>query len=444
MLKLKKGLALEDMSLMDTKLEFYDDLVEVIGKARTSIKTKKDRNSGLFSCGFVQDVQSCVKKHTGMSIKEIVEGCPAIYVPTLGSNHVFQKEIFSRYKGQWEGEYNDAKDVLDQMARLKKTSMTGEVNAKKAFVSGIFSTIELKMMMPEDMFEGKEYTDGEIAAIMLHEFGHAYTFFLYANRTILSNQILASLARTYEGSGSSEIRRVVFERYADEKKMSPDRRDALKKCKNPEELSVIYMSQEVEDCQSELGYSLYDVNSCEALADQFATRCGAGRDLASALNKIHIQYGMTDSGIWWGRLIGFFIGFLTNILLSFILAPAVFIALMFITDIFKVFGLIFGPDKRDEIYDNPFARLNRIKMQCVNRLKNDKIGKDEKERLLGDVESIDAMMVKYSDGLRLGEVAAWIFRPSYRQAHKFEMMQKQLEQIASNDLFASAAKLKMI
>jgi hypothetical protein len=83
-------------------------------------------------------------------------------------------------------------------------------------------------------------------------------------------------------------------------------------------------------------------------------------------------------------------------------------------------------------------------MQCVNRLKNDKIGKDEKERLLGDVESIDAMMVKYSDGLRLGEVAAWIFRPSYRQAHKFEMMQKQLEQIASNDLFASAVKLKMI
>lgn len=448
--KTTRSLAMESLMPMKPKPKFFEELVKVIEAARKKVRAFSGERPYAFwsEIGFQQDVHEVLKRHTNMTLFRMEIGDPAIYMPMMSDDHIFMKNTLERFKGKWESTFDPKEDVRDAMVRGAVKSLKAEVDVVSGRVGGFYEQVELHMFMCPEMFKETTFTTEDIAAIMLHEFGHAFTGFLYLNRTLLTNQILAPLARTYEGTDGSTTRQYIFEYLIEEGALSTARVEQLKKCKNAQELTVIYLNQEPQACQSELGYSLYDVSSCEALADQYASNCGAGMHLAAALDRLYVMYNQTDRGYWYARMMMFVMLIAINIvnwikstimsLIFGVLQPI----LGLLMALFMVVVLIFSPNKNDHIYDNPYARLNRIRQNAIERIKSGHLSEAEKKAYLKDVEMVDQVIEKYSDGLRLSETLAYLFRPSYRAAHNFEMLQKDLETLSANRLFVDALKLR--
>lgn len=443
MLKLiRESISQEALNFMRDKKDFFDDLVAIIKEIHADKDVKKLRRSeGWSGAGYKLKIIECIEKHTGIVIEDIEEGHPAIYPPELTANHPFligwRGDILNSFSDEhW---FNDSESVTKVMNKFKKDSLYADIDVVNGKVGGAFKEMKLIMMLPaQHMVSPHIFFPQEMAAIILHEVGHAYTFMLCVARSVTTNLVLSGMARMYEGSISPAKRHYVFERYSKDRKASKDRLDAMKKCKNAEELAVIILNDDIEECKSELGASLYDVSSCEQIADEYSTRCGAGAYLAKALHKFYFFGWQTDFGRYW-VYIAKTILFIIRVIIA---AAGGIFALIGIA--FTLWGLVFGPDKRDEIYDNPYARLNRIKNQIIDQLKREDLSKAEKAQKVKDVETIEDLQKSYSDGVRLDETIAYVFRGSWRDAHNFEMMQKDLENLANNRLFTGAAKLGIV
>lgn len=444
-------LACESLDFQDTK--FFDALVAAVDQIRKKSTMKDSRANTVFGRGDEQLIIDAIKKYTNITIEKIVPGGPAVYIPQLTANHIFnnQDEV-SMWAKRWY-DYNDSESVTKVMNAEGVDVIEGVVDMKRGWVSGVFEKMPVIMMFPGDMLTKTAtftrnsglplaFTSEEIAAIILHETGHVFTTMEYVSRTTRTNQALAAMSRGLDGSIKDEKRRVVFKRIGDIQKFKPNEIEELTKCKSEADLSVIFMNATIRNCRSQIGGSIYDVNSCEYLADQYASRFGAGMHLVTGLDKIYRYYNIIVN-------IYFTIGLL---MIAFRFARILLIGDVFMIGLMVtslLYGAIMGPDKESEIYDNPESRIRRIKLQSVERLKNKEIGEDEKAMHLDAIKVADEVMAGYNssflkDGLKVGEWMAFLVRPAFRKAHNVEMLQKELEKFAGNDLFTQAAKLKMV
>jgi hypothetical protein len=423
---LNRRFGLESIDFQDGS--FFKDLTKAIENLQSDKEAKKYKKKDFYTCKGVKAVVDVVKEHTKINVW-FSDGGPAIYTPNINASHIFyDHEMIEMF--EWEKEAE--KDVTQLMKKLKVNAITGIVDMRNSKVGGAFEKMLFNVMMPYDMLTRTTFPADEVAAILIHEIGHAFTFLEYACRQITTNHALQNLVRILDKSFDNEKRVMLFDQAAKSMEMSAERTRALKECKTAEQLTVVVMDQAVSHCKSELGGSVYDVNSCEYLADQFAARHGAGRALVTGLDRLFKDYGMTQREM----------NFAENAFWVFMLITSA----MTMGMAFPVWALlvIFGPDKSAEIYDNANARMNRVKLQIVEKLKDPNIEGATRAMLLDEVKAIEKCMENYDDELTRTEKVAYFFRPAYRKAHDIEQIQKDLEKLAASDMFVTAAKLKMI
>jgi hypothetical protein len=426
-------MALESIDFQDG--EFFQALTSAVGNIRKDKKSHALSNKNFFESDCVIELADVIKKYTNIMI-EFSEGDPAIYPPALTGNHVFyDRGAVAYYKEVTE--FDDSEDVNKIMKAMKIKVIQGSVDIKLGKVYGVFAQMLLDMLMPKEMLcgvdGGKIYEDDEVAAIILHETGHAFTFMEFCDRGLSTNQAIAGLTRALDKSISADKRMVIFDKAAKQLDLSKERTKALKEAKTEAQVSVIVLDDAIEKSISELGYSVYDVNSCEYLADQFAARQGASKALVTALDKIFKRPLFGGGATMW------FIGAYVAVMVTFIIVSTAGV----IIPVWFLLMLAFT-DKKNDIYDNPYARMKRIKLQNVERLKNKDLSAKVKVVLLEENEAIEKCMRDYQDKLGLIEKIAYFLKPSYRNAHKYELLQKELEDFASSDMFSAAAKLKMV
>ena len=99
-------------------------------------------------------------------------------------------------------------------------------------------------------------------------------------------------------------------------------------------------------------------------------------------------------------------------------------------------------NREDAIYDKNHSRLNRIKIDALQQLKDPNASQQQKQHASETIVAMNVVIKKYSDNLTLIEKIAYVLDPSYRKAHKNEILQKDLENIGSSDLFLFAEKFK--
>jgi hypothetical protein len=438
-------LACESIDFQNT--DFFDELSKTIGEIRKRSTKNDTRSDTVFGRGDEQLIIKCIKKHTGITIEKIATGGPAVYIPQLTSNHIFNNQPNEELWSDYWYDYNDSESVTKLMNAAGVDRIEGSVDMVKGRVGGCFEKMEVIMLLPGDMLARRQsanflFSYNEMAAIILHETGHVFTTMEYVSRTSTSNQAMAVMARGLDGSVKAEKRKVVFQRIGELRNFNQKEIDEMTACKSESDLSVIFLNATIRDCQQQIHGSVYDVNSCEYLADQYASRYGAGRALVTGLDKIYRYYNTVVRL----NFTVFMVITSFKVLQWFLIGNAVALAFFFGFMLIKV---TFAPDKEGEIYDNPAARLRRIKLQSVERLKDKTIGKDEREMHLQAVETADKVLLGYDssflkDGLKMGELMAYMLRPAFRNAHKAEMLQKELEKFAGNDLFVQSAKLKMV
>jgi hypothetical protein len=321
------------------------------------------------------------------------------------------------------------------------------VDINAARLSGLFSELPFTIYLPDWMLHNggeaggmpSKYrlTSEEMAAVTLHEVGHFFTYCETFNRTVTTNQALAAMVKELDGTYDVSKRHLVIARTVDELKLKDVDVDALAKIDKRSILETAIVTEVTEKSRSELGVSIYDSTASEQLADQFASRHGAGLHLTTALQKIHALYGGTNAemSMPW-----------------FMFMQIISIAAMFIPPVcfllipLNIIGILFGGfgDDGDNTYDTPEVRFRRIKMDTLARLKNRSISDAEKKRILNDLEGMEKAIGHIEDKREWREYIATTIIPVYRKYRKTKLLQQQLEQLANNPLFVRAAELSTL
>ena len=385
-------------------------------------------------------VSKVIKHHTGMDITlNIGINQPQVNIPMVNKNNILINSFIRNYLNSSDG---------IKMINESKSAVRGSVNLKTGMVSGIFAEVKSTIDLPTEMFTGSKYTPEEIAAITLHEVGHLFVYYEFMSRMVTTNQMLAGVSKALDNSGTVEERESVLINAKKAMNLTDLDAKTLAKSNDKKVAEIVIITNITKEVCSELGSNIYDFSTWEYLADQYAARHGAGRHLATSLEKIY-------KGSWniSFRSLPVYLAIEALKLLAFVLPVWINVGLGgALTSIGKAIFVLWQDasimlifmDSDNPTYDRPGERFKRIRDQIVENLKDKKLSKEDVEALNDDLVAIDEVLKDVNDRRQwLG--ALWdILSPTARKGRSQEMLQKDLENLAVNSLFEKAAELKLV
>ena len=410
--------------------ECFRELVALFGR------TKKNPTPAVLSDTRVE-YNSIVMHHTGMDVRlNIDEGSTGAYVviPELTNNHpLFSDHTFKLANN----------DGLDMIRKAKKP-LSGWVNPSDGTVGGCFSQIPINVHLPKEMFTAPLFSVEEVAAVSSHENGHGYTFFEYLARTCTTNQILAGMDKAMSNADSQKQREIILMEVAKSVGLKDVDVEELSKTTDSRIRNAVIINGMNRAYASQVGYNIYDRTAGEALADQWATRMGAGRHLVTGLDKLYKNYHNIEYRTTMGYLTleVLKIAFTVGSVAAFAVAPQLFSAGILLGNLALIFTLMdvqeFGEAGR---YDTPSARFTRIKHELTGKLRNKSLSVEENQAILADIDAIDAILSDMTERRQFYTFIADIATTKSRAARDLKIFQKDLEVLANNELLTSSARL---
>jgi hypothetical protein len=351
-------------------------------------------------------------------------------------NHIFIKDFFrDNYYIQNE------KKILKESEDRK-----GTINLKDGKVGGIFSTYKHTLYLNVNtLFNSYSLTPAEITAVILHELGHAFTYYEYSNRLVTTNQILATITTEIQNGKSDPLKRAysfkevglilnLTEKEVNELSNELDTTILGKK------LFKLYIG-EIKSLREKLKY---DETTSEALADNFAVRQGYAKELVTGLDKLYkFSPEKSDFILTWMLAAEFMI--------DFILIPAGLISILinsvplaiFYSAWFMIYFLGSGYiGYQDMTYDVLKQRYNRIYLGLVGSLKDSNLSKDDVSTIVKSLDEIQEIIDKTSVPETIKFKLVNFFLPRGRSIRKDILKQQDLEELAYNPIFVETAKLK--
>ena len=380
----------------------------------------------------VDVLSKVVEHHTGLNVTFNLSNIdPSVNIPNVNKNNILINSFIRNY-------INSADGI--KMINDASGSVRGKVNLNTGVVSGIFTEVKSTINLPTDMLSSSKYTAEEIAAITLHEVGHLFVYYEYMARTVTTNQMLAGLSKALDKSDTIPERESVLINVKKAMNLTELDEKTLAKSTNNKVVEIVVISNITRETKAQLGSNVYDFSTWEYLADQYAARHGAGRHLATGLEKIY-------KGSWnisFRNLPVYLAMEATKALLviapiGLAMAGTAGFGVLLMTGV-----LLMGLDSDNPTYDRPGERMKRIRDQIVENLKDKKLDKEDVERLEADIVAIDIILKDIEDRRQWVGAVIDTLNSSARKARNQELLQKELENIAVNDLFLKAAQLNKI
>lgn len=389
---------------------------------RTNFTNVFDEVRNQFEDLYSKTIQDFTKMTCSFEIEESAFNNAYIEFPKVTRGHPLVQEMW-----RWERElYRDGEAVVN---RSKEFVNVGWVDFKTATVHGVYTKINSRIAISEGLVYNME--PEEIAAVILHEVGHGFYYFAFIGSTVTRNFQLAALADSVYKTQDRNHKVALLTRARKDMDLTKLDPEYAKDVKTKEELQLILVNCERERLRSELGCDLYDFKGFENLADEFATRQGAGVALGTALRKLF--NGTANSSFSTFRYMVFEI-----IKLIYFLVMAVF-TWGVLPIIIILIGITSNPML--DLYDDPKRRLKAIRQQLIEAIKDRTNTKNRTIALLADIDALDEIMVDMESRQTFYE---WIFTnmvPSHRKEWNQLLFQKELEKLAYNDLFRISSKL---
>lgn len=409
---------------------FFKELTEVVAGVRDQLQVSLNN-------AYVEKLDVVIQRHTGLTVHTTVIDSPelnaAMVVPMLDMNNPF----WSIYRDQFpEAEFKRFVSQIQRKNGLMGELKQSEMDLLNGKVTGFFATVKHDMYLFRELLERKSFTDEEIAAIVLHEVGHAFThleaLFLGCTMNLVLDQAWRELTETTDPVQRMAIARSTAKTIGVNEKVAEDAAEA----KTQEELTVRYLSNVFSDVRSTTGASKYEFRLSEFSADRFAARHGAGRHLVTILDK------MDKSG--WGRYqkhrvssIGFVVGEMIKILGYVVLTTGMIIPMV-------ILGWLGLDDPQAKIYDDPGERIDRIRAEMVNALKDRTLPADHQKRIQEDLKQIDALRKTITDRRSFYEWVWGNLTPARRRQQNQMRFQQELERLVNNDLFVKASRFNTL
>ncbi len=449
--KLLRGLSFETIGVQSTK--FFDELTQCVIALRVAV-----RGSDLTVASLPEGraLIETVRRFTNIGISiDDTGGDYGMLTFGITLPHIRNGHIFTTTYGIDNAADLTGRTLESLLKKHKDGFARGSVDIRKNRVDGLFAEIPFLLYLERGILVGDKFTDRGIAAIILHEIGHAFTACEYMARSIRTNQVLADISNALTNETPDKIESIIV-KYAKEQELTKSQKEALLNVQKPEDYVIFAYAISDEKSRQELGHSVYEATSCEQLADQYATRLGAGRDLAIALITFHQffgEYGVINKKLHIAMDCFSFLLTMTWISvtlfsgLSPMLAIIATVSLGVLMSALQVLG---QKQQMYDDYDDYPTRFKRIRSDMVHQLKNSNLNAKQIAMLLGDIDEVDKVMQTALDRnipdktYSVWHYANMFFSGVYKKQFNMELLQKQLEALASNNLFIQAAKLKTV
>lgn len=375
-----------------------------------------------------------VRKHTGLNVEfKVVSDLNAYAIPPVID---VNSPLLSAWRAYGVGE-EDLGSVLVTLKKIKGFSDTlnGSIDRGRGRVTGVFSNIVTTVSVGTGLWTQANLTPEEVTAVMLHELGHIYSFFETLVYSATTNMTISSAAQALAKIDKDEDRLTLVHETAKILGAKVEDPAALaRKGLRKETFAVIFLKASMDsDLRATHGSFRYDMRSSEFLADQFAARYGAGRDLVVGLDKM-----MRAMGVGHRYSLPTFM-FIQAVQVAWLLVFTVFATPM---AILAVLLYTLNPHIENKMYDDPAERLARIKQDLVQSLKDTSLPPKVRQQLLDDIHSIDKVREGVVDRRGLFNYCWLMLTSSRREQYSQMKSQQELERLVNNDLFVKAAQFK--
>jgi hypothetical protein len=432
----KTNLILGLESINFQKLDFYKELSSAFESIRQA-PVKDIHTTGGEENQYEKLISGIIKNYTNLTVTLVFSDVmPCVEIPAVSRNNPLVND--------WIRSFVDSRKGLE-LIKNAGNAIRGTVNSETGRVGGIFAEIGTTIYLPVSMLKGSKYTPGELAAITLHEVGHFFTYFEYITHTARTNQALAGIAREYDKTLSIKEREVVLMTARQALNIKDLDVSGLAKVSDKRIVDAVIITNVIEKSKSELGSNLYDDNNFEYLADQFATRMGAGRDLVTGLDKVYKEFGDIST-----RGLGMYLFWEAVKLIALVIHIGLAVASGPLGEVgvllnSMLISFLFGRDAQtDATYDRPKIRLERVRNQLMEAQKERGLTKAQQQAYREDVKVIDDILADYNTRFQLvGYIFLYVFRMG-KKRFDAEALQRELEQLATNDLFGRAQELKAL
>jgi hypothetical protein len=345
--------------------------------------------------------------------------------------------------------------TLNEIASIDK-DQHGFIDLKKAKVGGVFSKHKNTVFINfKILTQTHKLTDAEVTALILHELGHAFTCYEYADRLESSNQVLTNVARSILGNKEDKFTYTLKElKSLDDNVTEEDVETII----NGNKIIASYKLYKlvIGNMVSNSSSGIYDKTAMEQLADQFATRFGYGRQEIFALEKLELEFRKSinsSKNVINMVLVTLYGTLLASVIIT-IAAGGLPFAIANVLILSVVFGLgnnvyteslrVTGDKYQDYNYDEIRVRYKRIRNEFVDMLKDANLPKEDAKNILVQIQEIDSVINSVGSYKTLfNSISNALFKEN-RLVKKEIDEQKLLEDLAHNDLFLKAAEFKTI
>lgn len=444
--KAKRNLASFGLSLesIDFQQDNFGSQLEAIlygaeKFAREAKGSNNDVREQLQMSDFPKMLADIIFKRLGIKTNVVfythVCGCVASFV--ANEHHVLTKP---QYLGA-----GAPLDHLDTLRKLKQKP--GTVDLKHAKIGGIFS--EYLHDLYCDIFGNLiiyKMTVPEVTSIILHELGHVFTFYEFADRMETTNQVLANLSKEIrKNDNSDEAKKEYYIKEAlTEFGATPEIIDDILNENKQVILGIKLFKQYIVYMKSQLPNSAYDNTAAEQLADNFAARFGYGRQLVTILDKFDYEETRMIGVLSFIEFIDFAIYPSLWALASMSMFGSLFIAFGLFVVVFRSTLNDYGAAYKDMRYDDMRARYVRVRQQYIEMIHKLNLPKDRLQTAINNIHAMDVIIKRTGNYKSIMEKLANFIFSVHRTTNDSVEMQYLLEEITHNNLFLKSAELQVL
>lgn len=402
----------------------FDALTEAFEELR---KTKASDTKSIQAIG----IPGIVKAHTNMTttfdMRPDVGYGAYMEMPAITLNHPF----FAK----WVGNGTMHREGVQLLTALGGAA-TGGVDLARARVTGVYADIPINISFGEALVRDKRFSARELAGIHLHEQGHGMSYFHELRTTVTSSVVISAAAKALYDIDDPKTRVDTLKLAAEILGVdvyNPETIANTTKAQRMDTVQTILLTSYAYKLRSESGNNLYEIRNAEQLADQYATRMGAGVDLVTGLDKINRLYG--DAALMSTPT---FILLEAAKLLWFIIMAIGLPYIVIPMAILMPAGNVAGQ------YDESKARFTFIRRQLNDALKIKDLPDEMKKSIVDDIKLIETVEKEYNERRTLFELVKTTMGNFSKRGYNQKEAQKQLEALLNNDLFAKAAEFSLM
>lgn len=404
----------------------YKGLVELLGRViqadpHGDVKFEWDNT-------LVAEFEDYILDNTGICVKlqdDDSVGNAAIEAGYFSPNHLLNNDGLDSW---YDAKHTNSAQA---MKTLRADVIKGWVDTSTGKVGGEFSKIEFRMWIQsyiESYVNSKKLAKFNVspaealAAIVLHELGHAFTAFLFAFQTALDATFpLAAVRMAVNAKGDVQRAQIIkdsLKAMECSEKLDPKDMHLLE----TEEGITLFFDKALSNRNLRRTLSLgVTSRSAESFADIYAVRMGAGKALIAGLSSMELA--MPGFMFWFMTLYWFALG---GVIVGMGAALAFgFTAFMLITIL--DLGLKLVPA---DGYDSPYRRLRAILREMIAKIPATKyLNASDKKKAINQCKDLAKQIEEsksFLEGTAVQRLFGWIGSGSDFRAQDFENYTQEL------------------